>query len=119
MWPETSNALMGALLLHDIRNPEGSATADAELRNPLELFSLQGVHGGLWRVGYALNSTSIASVLAFLIINYIYVIVPLLAFLITAFGWLAGIPLFSQQEWDPLGNFVLKSAFGEWVLGAH
>lgn len=109
---------MGALLLHDMRNPEGCATADVELRNPLELFSLQGVHGGLWRVGYALNSTSIASVLAFVVVNYLYVVIPVLAFFIAAFGWLIGAPFFEQQGWDPLGNYVLKSSFGEWVLNA-
>ena len=117
MWPETSNALMGALLLHDIRNSDGPATADVGLRNPLELFSLQGVHGGLWRVGYALNSTSYASVLAFLFINYFYIVVPAIAFLCSAVGWLFGIPFLADQGWDPLGNYVLRSSFGVWVLG--
>ena len=62
--------------------------------------------------------TSIASVLAFIVVNYLYVLIPVLAFLISAFGWLGGIPFFAQQGWDPLGNYVLTSSFGEWALNA-
>ena len=40
MWQETSNAVMGALLIHDIRNEKGAANPQAtNFSNPLELFS--------------------------------------------------------------------------------
>jgi hypothetical protein len=45
---ETSSALMAALLVHDLRNPDAGAHPDSRLAHPLELFSDQAAHGGLW-----------------------------------------------------------------------
>ena len=73
MWPCTSNALMGALLLHDMSNesgPKRGAVGSDHFSNPLELFSTQGVHGGLWRTGYSLNSTGTLSAILYLLTNY-------------------------------------------------
>jgi len=103
MWPCTSNALMGALLLHDMSNesgPKRGAVGSDHFSNPLELFSTQGVHGGLWRTGYSLNSTGTLSAILYLLTNYHYVLVPLLSFLIVAFSWLGGVP--GTDAWDPL-----------------
>jgi hypothetical protein len=47
--PATSNALMAALLVHDLRNPDAPGHPDTELSHPLELFSRQAGHGGMWR----------------------------------------------------------------------
>ncbi len=44
MMQETSNAVMGALLIHDVSNKNGAAFPDFQLKNPLELFK----HGGAW-----------------------------------------------------------------------
>jgi hypothetical protein len=46
----TSSTLMAALLLHDLRNPVAAAHPDMTLSHPLELFSDQAAHGGLWRL---------------------------------------------------------------------
>jgi hypothetical protein len=46
----TSSALMAALLVHDLRNPQAPAHPDAVLRHPLQLFADQAAHGGLWRL---------------------------------------------------------------------
>jgi hypothetical protein len=50
--PETSNALMAALLIHDLRNPSAAANPATELAHPLDLFVDQAAHGGLWRLPY-------------------------------------------------------------------
>jgi hypothetical protein len=50
--PETSNALMAALLIHDLRNPAAAANPATELAHPLDLFVDQAAHGGLWRLPY-------------------------------------------------------------------
>src|SRR3954470_24355475 len=50
--PETSNALMAALLIHDLRNPSAAANPSTDLAHPLELFVDQAAHGGLWRLPY-------------------------------------------------------------------
>ncbi len=54
--PETSNAIMAALLVHDLRNPESSAHPSVELAHPMQLFIEGACHGGLWRSQYAARS---------------------------------------------------------------
>jgi hypothetical protein len=54
--PSTSNTLMAALLVHDLRNPKAAANPATPLAHPLELF-IQGANpGGLWRIPYAARS---------------------------------------------------------------
>jgi hypothetical protein len=48
--PETSNTLMAALLIHDLRNPAAAAHPHTPLSHPLGLFVDQAAHGGLWRL---------------------------------------------------------------------
>lgn len=47
--PETTNALMAALWVHDLRNP---AAVAAPLAHPLDPLVDGAAHGGLWRVPY-------------------------------------------------------------------
>jgi len=54
--PATSTALMAGLLVHDLRNPAGSAQPGSTLGNPLELVSSNAIHSGLWRTAYAPRS---------------------------------------------------------------
>lgn len=56
MMQETSVAVMGLTLIHDVCNPQGKAKAAYPLTNPLELFSLQAFHGGTVRGAYQLDS---------------------------------------------------------------
>ncbi|QXW25317.1 hypothetical protein KXJ74_13490 [Acinetobacter johnsonii] len=50
--PETTNAIMAALWIHDLRNPKSAANPEVELQHPLELMMKGANHGGLWRVAY-------------------------------------------------------------------
>ena len=50
--PSTSNTLMAALLVHDLRNPGAAANPDTRLSHPLELLWEGANHGGLWRNAY-------------------------------------------------------------------
>jgi hypothetical protein len=50
--PDTTNALMAALWVHDLRNPGSSARPQAALEHPLMLLAEGANHGGLWRVPY-------------------------------------------------------------------
>ncbi len=54
--PDTSNAIMGALLVHDLRNPESSANPATKLAHPMQLFVEGACHGGMWRSEYASRS---------------------------------------------------------------
>ena len=50
--PETTNAIMAALWIHDLRNPASVANPEVSLNHPLELMMSAANHGGLWRVPY-------------------------------------------------------------------
>lgn len=54
--PETSSAIMAALLVHDLRNPRSSANPEVPLVHPMQLFADGACHGGLWRSEYAARS---------------------------------------------------------------
>lgn len=54
--PDTSNAIMAALLVHDLRNPESTANPDVPIAHPMQLFIDGACHGGLWRSEYAARS---------------------------------------------------------------
>jgi hypothetical protein len=47
--PSTSNTLMAALLVHDLRSERAAARPGVPLSHPLELFWQGANHGGLWR----------------------------------------------------------------------
>lgn len=50
--PETTNAIMAALWVHDLNNPESAANPEKSLNHPLELIMEGANHGGLWYVAY-------------------------------------------------------------------
>ena len=54
--PSTSNTLMAAMLVHDLRNPKSVANPDTPTQHPLELFWAGANHGGLWRNPHAARS---------------------------------------------------------------
>jgi hypothetical protein len=54
--PATANAVMAALLIHDLRADDGAANPTVALDHPLQLFMDAAVHGGMWRTGYQLRS---------------------------------------------------------------
>ncbi|MFA9431024.1 hypothetical protein [Egicoccus sp. AB-alg2] len=54
--PETSNALMAALLVRDLRDPAAAGRPERELPHPQALFADTAAHGGLWRLPWAPRS---------------------------------------------------------------
>ncbi|QIO09591.1 hypothetical protein [Acinetobacter lanii] len=50
--PSTTNAIMAALWVHDLRNPKSIANPEVTMDHPLELMMEGANHGGLWRVAY-------------------------------------------------------------------
>lgn len=60
--PETSNAVMSAMLLFDLNDPNSAGNPQTPLANPNQLFSFGGFHGGLWRCAYEVDSIGEASV---------------------------------------------------------
>ena len=62
--PEASNALMAAMLVHDLRNPASSANPGIALSHPLDLFVDGANPGGMWRCPYEPNSIMTAAAVA-------------------------------------------------------
>jgi hypothetical protein len=54
--PSTSNTLMAAMLVHDLRNTKSVAQPTITLEHNHELFWHGAAHGGLWRNPYAARS---------------------------------------------------------------
>ncbi|NHB58879.1 hypothetical protein [Acinetobacter shaoyimingii] len=50
--PETTNAIMAALWVHDLRHSESLSNPERKMDHPLELMMEGANHGGLWRVPY-------------------------------------------------------------------
>ncbi len=54
--PQTSTVLMAALLVHDLRNPAALADPRTPVENPMDLYTRNATHGGLWRAAYTPRS---------------------------------------------------------------
>lgn len=63
--PETSNAVMGALLIHDLNAPDHAGRPGTRLANPQQIFSDGAFHGGAWRCGYAFDSIGAVAVVLY------------------------------------------------------
>ena len=63
--PETSNAVMSAILFSDLNNTKSVANPANKLSNPNQLFSYNSFHGGLWRAAYEVDSIGETSVLIY------------------------------------------------------
>eukprot|EP00471_Norrisiella_sphaerica_P010082 CAMPEP_0184497368 /NCGR_PEP_ID=MMETSP0113_2-20130426/36325_1 /TAXON_ID=91329 /ORGANISM="Norrisiella sphaerica, Strain BC52" /LENGTH=748 /DNA_ID=CAMNT_0026884437 /DNA_START=116 /DNA_END=2362 /DNA_ORIENTATION=+ len=65
---ETTNAVMTAALLYDVRSSDTVAkptNRKDKVANPLELFKYTSFHGGVWRCGYQMDSLGVPSVLIY------------------------------------------------------
>ena len=63
--PETSNAVMSAILFSDLNNPKSAGNPQTSLKNPNQLFSHGSFHGGNWRCAYEVDSIGETSVLIY------------------------------------------------------
>lgn len=99
--PETSNAVMAALLINDLRNPLSAAHPDTPLENPMQLFAATAFHGGAWRTGYKFGTIGPPSVIAYLFLTYI------------VGGWLALYSFGQCAGWS-----IASVQFIQYVLGS-
>merc|ERR1712176_477942 len=63
--PETSNAVMSAILFSDLNNVKSVGNPQNSLPNPNQLFSYGSFHGGNWRCAYEVDSIGETSVLIY------------------------------------------------------
>jgi hypothetical protein len=65
--PSTTNAIMAALWVHDLRSDEAAANPQRRLGHPFELFMDNACHGGLWTAAYrARSALPLAAVLGWI-----------------------------------------------------
>ena len=93
---ETSRAVMGALLIYDLRNPSSHANPATKLPgggNPIHIFRHCSFHGGIWRGAYkfdTIGTVSVVSVLAKWYLPYVAAVAIEESFLgLCAMGWVA------------------------------
>jgi hypothetical protein len=98
MYAETSNAVMGALLIHDIRNEQAPCRGkgknnnktddDLEVVNGLQIFKYGGFHGGTWRCGFKMGSIGELSALSFYLKTYFLQITTGMVMMMSVAMWL-------------------------------
>jgi hypothetical protein len=86
-YQETSNAVMAALLIRDVRDPTSSANPQTPLKNPLSLFTDNSFHGGCWRTAYKFSSLGAPALLSY--VFFAFIVSPYLLFynLYQSIGW--------------------------------
>jgi hypothetical protein len=67
---ETSGAVMFALLVNDLRNPLSTANPTVRLPHPLNLFTEQSFHGGIWRCAFSIDSVGVPAALTYYVQKY-------------------------------------------------
>jgi len=92
MYQETSNAVMAAILIHDVRNKAGVAQPSTHIQHPLELFASGGFHGGVWRAGVSIGSMGVFAAL----IYYMKVYRPAI---LVGLASLAGMVAYPPHRW--------------------
>jgi hypothetical protein len=64
-YQETSNSVMAALLIRDVRDPTSAANPKTPLRNPLNLFTENAFHGGCWRAAWKFSSLGAPALISY------------------------------------------------------
>jgi len=93
-YQDTSNAVMAALLINDLQNPQSAAHPETKLQNPMQLFAATSFHGGAWRCGYKFGSIGPASAIAYVVVAYVVKTYLILYSLLQFCGWSRGLQLF-------------------------
>jgi len=70
MYQETSSAVMLALLINDLRNPESVANPQNKIENPFLLFQSGSFHGGVWRCAYKCDSIGVTAAMYYYLNTY-------------------------------------------------
>lgn len=87
MYQETSNAVMGILLIHDVRNKKGASFANYPMANPYELFAHGAFHGGVSRCAWKVDSIGEGAVISYYLGQYSFVMAASLAAVASVTHW--------------------------------
>merc|ERR1740117_1061349 len=86
-YQETSNTVMAALLIRDIRDPTSASNPKTPLRNPLNLFTDNAFHGGCWRGAWKFCGVGPLAAVGY--VTTAFLVAPYLLFynLYQSYGW--------------------------------
>eukprot|EP00439_Symbiodinium_sp_Y106_P022823 s330_g2.t2 len=84
---ETSNAVMLALLINDLRNPLSAGQPATALQNPMQLFAATAFHGGAWRTGWKFGTIGPCSAIAYITTGMLVKLWLVLYSVIQCLGW--------------------------------
>jgi len=106
---ETSNAVMLALLVNDLRNPLSAGQPGTVLQNPMQLFAATAFHGGAWRTGWKFGTIGPCSAIAYICVSMIVKFWLVLYSAIQCLGWtyaLLLLPSGAQAADDIIARFT-------------
>mmetsp|Transcript_19842 Transcript_19842/g.35913 ORF Transcript_19842/g.35913 Transcript_19842/m.35913 type:complete len:785 (+) Transcript_19842:47-2401(+) len=86
-YQETSNSVMAALLIRDLRDPTSLSHPTTPRRNPLCLFSEGSFHGGCWRGAWKFASVGAPAVVGYVFSAFVAASYLLLYSLYQGAGW--------------------------------
>lgn len=84
---ETSNAVMLALLINDLRNPLSAGQPATALQNPMQLFAATAFHGGAWRTGWKFGTIGPCSAIAYITTGMLVKFWLVLYSVLQCLGW--------------------------------
>lgn len=79
---------MGALLIHDVANPESVTNPNTPLKNNILLFTPGAFHGGIWRNAFTIDSIGVVAASAYYAKRYAGPITGVLAGIVAWAAWL-------------------------------
>jgi hypothetical protein len=110
-YQETSNSVMAALLIRDVRDPTSASNPKTPLRNPLSLMTDNAFHGGCWRTAHKFQSLGAPALIGYVAVAFL--VTPYLLFynMYQAVGWgraLAGVISVGRTTalWGEVGSLV-------------
>jgi hypothetical protein len=109
-YQETSNTVLAALLIRDLRDETSASHPSTKLRNPLCLVAEQPFHSGCWRGAWKFQSYGVMAMISFFL--YAFVVSP----------YLFCYNLYQAQGWGRLliGILTAGSSSGLWdAMGAN
>jgi len=111
-YPATSNTVMAACLISDLRDPTSAANPEVPLDNPLCLSADKAFHGGAWRAGFKLAQLGPSALFTYIAHAFIMTPYLFLYSLMQTIGWtqcMVGVWTSFFQEgalWDSVGPQV-------------
>eukprot|EP00747_Dinoflagellata_sp_TGD_P163029 gnl/TRDRNA2_/TRDRNA2_181295_c0_seq1.p1 gnl/TRDRNA2_/TRDRNA2_181295_c0~~gnl/TRDRNA2_/TRDRNA2_181295_c0_seq1.p1 ORF type:complete len:746 (+),score=134.38 gnl/TRDRNA2_/TRDRNA2_181295_c0_seq1:64-2301(+) len=113
--PDTSNAVMTALLCNDLKNPHSHSHPGVPLKNPMQLFAATSFHGGAWRCGYKFGCLGPPAIIGYVTFAYLVKSYLILYSLIQLLGWT--VAMLTHFTGSPVAPALRQALLDRTVVG--